>query len=168
MRRHSATALLFLVPLLSACSTTLPTRKATPPSPETPAVLGTAIIAPDRVVPAVTDAVRADPGAAATIAGAATVAAPTQAAAIRSAAINEAPGEAAAVTRATRAKAPNPPANDIPRHERLAAIVEASEFSDASKTARFSLDGFTRIGGEVTRSLAALSRAVRQFVTDLW
>jgi hypothetical protein len=158
---------------MTACTTLTipgsPAKLAAPPAPETPVVLGTAIISPGSVVPAVEDAVRTNPASAASIAGAAASAAPDQAGDIRAAAIRQAPAEAAAVTGATTVKRrPPPPARiQIMRHDQVTEIVDAAEFKDAVTHARFSHDGFTRLGTGIARTLASLGRSVLQLVEDL-
>lgn len=170
-QRHVTAAALILAAIpMAACSMLMPPRAGTPSSAETPVVLGTAIIAPDRVVPVVTDAVRSDPQSAVEIATAATAGAPSQATAIRTAVIREAPANAEAVTAATAVKPRRTQPTDrieVPRHDRLTSLVDAAGFVDASQTAKFQTDVVSRVGGGIARTFAGLGRSVLQFVEDL-
>ena len=142
------------------------------PSTAAPApVVAAGMMAPEEVVPAVTDAVKSSPASATAIAGASSVAVPDQAPGIRSAVIRLAPDDAASIVAATDVK-PRPPAVtrvEIPKPERVATIVAAADKARIEPTgvSGYVPQGLSRFGSDITRVLASAARSVRQFVEDL-
>ncbi|MBI2204360.1 MAG: hypothetical protein HYU41_10980 [Candidatus Rokubacteria bacterium] len=144
------------------------------PSPSTAApapVVAAGMMAPEEVVPAVTEAVKSSPASAAAIAGASSVAVPDQAAGIRSAVIRLAPDDAASIVAATDVK-PRPPAVtrvEIPNPDRVATIVASADKAriEPAGVSGYVPQGLSRFGSDITRVLATAARSVRQFVDDL-
>jgi hypothetical protein len=187
-RRLSTIVSLLAAPILAACATTV---SPTPPfmsAPKAPIVLATAIVAPDAVVPLVTDEVKADPQSAVVIAAAATAGVPERASEIRTAVIRVAPSSAEAVVAVTDVSAPRPAASrDIPDPRHVAMLVENADRTERARntpartkpvddrdlltptvqTVSRIGSGITRSLDGITRSLATVTKSVRQLVEDL-
>lgn len=130
MRRFGNTLAFFVVlTIIVAASTGCAVTAGTPLISAQPepvgAVLATAIIAPEALVPVVIEAVTASPEDAVEIATAATMAAPDQALVIRTAVVRlVSDGDLEAVVAATKPRRRPVPRLEIPRPDRIEALVE--------------------------------------------